>query len=489
MFGVGFGVVSMAATANTLIQLAVPDGLRGRVMASTRPSSRAPRRSAGWRPAWSRRRTARQWPWGWPVSSQPSRELGVSSMSCGRRAVGSASVTSVPSPSATSFHACRPSPRPSAARRSPRSPRLAATRPQVRPAVPSCCLLSDAVPAQRPLRPAAATPGAARPGRIDSPFARRRIIGPSRGLVRPHRRSGAPAGRGATWLMGDRAHGLRRTPTTLEGRNARRRRSHPWLEGRGPAGRSRRSGRCVQQHRGHAGTNRRPDHRPNDGTDNRSNRRRFFGRSNRGRFFGRANHRADGRCVIGRSGRHPVGRPARRLPRLRRQDAALARPDEGRLQQDPSQRQADPGDPEPRPVPRLADDAGLGRQPAGRRRDRDVWLPGAGGRRCPRRLGGGRLQPGPAGPDGPALRDGASYNGKSSSACRTARLLARSSTTRIRGQGRASPRPPATWDEFLADLRKVKTADAKICPSTTRARARRPWPPGSTTSTSRTAAS
>ena len=33
MFGVGFGVIGMAATANTLIQLEVPDGLRGRVMA------------------------------------------------------------------------------------------------------------------------------------------------------------------------------------------------------------------------------------------------------------------------------------------------------------------------------------------------------------------------------------------------------------------------------------------------------------------------
>jgi MFS family permease len=32
MFGVGFGVISMAATANTLIQLNVPDQLRGRVM-------------------------------------------------------------------------------------------------------------------------------------------------------------------------------------------------------------------------------------------------------------------------------------------------------------------------------------------------------------------------------------------------------------------------------------------------------------------------
>jgi MFS family permease len=33
MFGVGFGLIGMAATANTLIQLEVPDGLRGRVMA------------------------------------------------------------------------------------------------------------------------------------------------------------------------------------------------------------------------------------------------------------------------------------------------------------------------------------------------------------------------------------------------------------------------------------------------------------------------
>ena len=32
MVVVGFGVISMAATANTLIQLNVPDGLRGRVM-------------------------------------------------------------------------------------------------------------------------------------------------------------------------------------------------------------------------------------------------------------------------------------------------------------------------------------------------------------------------------------------------------------------------------------------------------------------------
>jgi len=32
MFGVGFGVISMSATANTLIQLNVPDHLRGRVM-------------------------------------------------------------------------------------------------------------------------------------------------------------------------------------------------------------------------------------------------------------------------------------------------------------------------------------------------------------------------------------------------------------------------------------------------------------------------
>ena len=32
MFVVGFGAILMAATANTTIQLAVPDGLRGRVM-------------------------------------------------------------------------------------------------------------------------------------------------------------------------------------------------------------------------------------------------------------------------------------------------------------------------------------------------------------------------------------------------------------------------------------------------------------------------
>ena len=32
MFAVGFGAILMAATVNTTIQLAVPDGLRGRVM-------------------------------------------------------------------------------------------------------------------------------------------------------------------------------------------------------------------------------------------------------------------------------------------------------------------------------------------------------------------------------------------------------------------------------------------------------------------------
>ena len=32
MFAVGFGGILMAATANTTVQLAVPDGLRGRVM-------------------------------------------------------------------------------------------------------------------------------------------------------------------------------------------------------------------------------------------------------------------------------------------------------------------------------------------------------------------------------------------------------------------------------------------------------------------------
>jgi len=32
LFGVGFGAIAMTATANTAIQLAVPDNLRGRVM-------------------------------------------------------------------------------------------------------------------------------------------------------------------------------------------------------------------------------------------------------------------------------------------------------------------------------------------------------------------------------------------------------------------------------------------------------------------------
>ena len=32
MVAVGFGAIMMAATANTTMQLAVPDGLRGRVM-------------------------------------------------------------------------------------------------------------------------------------------------------------------------------------------------------------------------------------------------------------------------------------------------------------------------------------------------------------------------------------------------------------------------------------------------------------------------
>ena len=47
MFVAGFGAILMATSANTTIQLNVPDVLRGRVARSTRPCSWARRRSAG----------------------------------------------------------------------------------------------------------------------------------------------------------------------------------------------------------------------------------------------------------------------------------------------------------------------------------------------------------------------------------------------------------------------------------------------------------
>ena len=46
MFFVGLGAIAMAATANTTIQLAVPDQLRGRTMAVYTTVFAGPRRSA-----------------------------------------------------------------------------------------------------------------------------------------------------------------------------------------------------------------------------------------------------------------------------------------------------------------------------------------------------------------------------------------------------------------------------------------------------------